>query len=154
MASAVTGRGAVYDVRPSGENSFSEQGFIAGLVGFVKDAVQGSCSGLLALIGSSHVGGFAGGYTAIGSELEGLNNVWQGLASSGMAGPVELFAGIIMFLAARRTIARTLGLVAFIGFLVAYANGFSAADMLSALAALLDGAAGALEPIPTAETAA
>jgi hypothetical protein len=147
MALAIRGRGAAYDVRPSGESGFGILGPFSGLIGFVKDAVQGSCSGLLSLVGVSHISGASGGLATIGSEIESLDGLWQSLSASGVAGPVELFAGIVLFFAARRTIARTLGLLVFIAGVAAYAQGYSATDMLSALSWLLDNAAALLQAL-------
>ncbi len=152
-AGAIRGRGAAYDVRPTGESGSGFAGSFAGLMGFAKDSVQGSCSGLLALLGASHMTGAPGGFATIGSEVGTLGAFWQSLSATGLTGPVELLAGVILFFAARRTIARTLGLVAFVAFIAAYANGYSTSDMLGVLASLLEGAAGALQSIPVAESA-
>ncbi len=151
MASAIRGRGAAYDVQPAGEHGFA--GPLSAPIGFIKDALQGSCSGLLALLGATHMTSTPGGFATVGSQIEGLDNIWQTLAATGLAGPVELFGGIVLFLAARRTIARTLGLVAFIAFIAAYANGYSLTDMLGGLSTFLEAAAGALQSIPIEETA-
>jgi len=150
---AIRGRGAAYDVRPAGESGLGFAGPFAGLMGFAKDSVQGSCSGLLALLGASHMSGAPGGFATISSDVGTLGAFWQSLSATGLAGPVELLAGIVLFFAARRTIARTLGLLAFVGFIAAYANGYNTSDMLGVLASLLEGAAGALQSIPVAESA-
>jgi hypothetical protein len=146
MALAIRGRGAAYDVRPTGESGFGFVGPFAGLIGFVKDAIQGSCSGLLALVGVSQLSG-ASGLATVGSEIESLDGLWQSLSASGLAGPVELFAGIVLFFAARRTIARTLGLLVFIAGVVAYAQGYTVTDMVSVLSSLLEHAAAILQSI-------
>ncbi len=153
MALAIKGRGAAYDVRPSGEHGFGFYRPFAGVLGFVKDSIQGSCSGLLALLGASQLSGVAGGFATVGSEIQSLDGLWQSLSASGLAGPVELFAGIVLFFAARRTIARTLGLVAFIAGVAAYAQGYTITDMLSALSWLLEHAAVILQSIPVGANA-
>lgn len=147
MALAIRGRGAAYDVRPAGESGIRFLGPFASPVGFIKDAVQGSCSGLLALIGASQLSGASGGLATVGSEIESLNGLWQSLSASGLAGPVELFGGIVLFFAARRTIARTLGLLVFIAGVVAYAQGYTVTDMVSVLSSLLENAAAILQSI-------
>jgi hypothetical protein len=147
MALAIRGRGAAYDVRPAGENGFGFLGTFTGLIGFVKDAIQGSCSGLLALVGASQLSGASGGIATVGSEIESFNGLWQSLSASGLAGPVELFAGIVLFFAARRTIARTLGLLVFIAGVVAYAQGYTVTDMVSVVSSLLENAAAILQSI-------
>ncbi len=153
MALAIRGRGAAYDVRPAGENGFGFAGPFGNLFGFAKDAIQGSCSGLLALLGASQLSGVAGGFATVGSEIQSLDGLWQSLSATGFAGPMELFAGIVLFFAARRTIARTLGLVAFIAFVVAFAQGYTVADMLGALTWLLENAAAILQSIPAGTNA-
>ncbi len=147
MALAVRGKGAAYDVRPAGERSFGFVGPFAGLIGFIKDAIQGSCSGLLTLVGVSQLSGASGGFATVGSEIESLDGLWQTLSTTGLAGPVELFAGVVLFFAARRTIARTLGLLVFIAGVAAYAQGYTATDMLSALSWLLENAAVILQSL-------
>jgi len=150
---AVRGRGAAYDVRPAGESGIGFAGPFAGLIGFVKDAIQGSCSGLLALVGASQLTGASVGIATVGSEIESLNGLWQSLSASGLAGPVELFAGVVLFFAARRTIARTVGLIAFIAFVVAYAQGYTATDMLGVASSLLESVAALLQSIPVGANA-
>ncbi len=141
MASIVQGRGAEYDVRPAGEHA----GF-RGLFGFCKDGVQGACAGLLGLLGATHMTGAPEGFAELHSHVAWLDTIWSSISAGGLAGPVELIGGVALFFAARRTIARLLGLLLFVGFVTAYANGYSASDMLGFLANLLAQAAGALEP--------
>lgn len=81
-----------------------------------------------------------------------LDSLWTSLSANGMAGPVELLGGIALFLAARRTISRTFGLLAFIIFAAAIANGYTLSDMLSLLSNFLEGAAGVVDSIPAAES--
>ena len=153
MATAIFGKGAAYDVRPAGEHAVGLSGPIGGLIGMIKDALQGACSGLLSLLGATHMTGTPGGLGTLHSEIDVLDGIWQSISAGGLAGPVELLGGIALFFAARRTISRTAGLLAFIAFIAAYSNGYSVNDMLTVLANLLEGAAGALQSIPTAETA-
>ena len=103
-------------------------------------------------MGVTHLSG-GEGLSAVSSNIGFLDQIWSSLSVNGMAGPVELMAGVALFLAARRTISRTLGLIAFIGFIAAYANGYDASDMLDLVSRFLKTAAGALEQIQTTETA-
>ena len=142
MASIVRGRGAQYDTRPDGDGSAG----IGGLFGFCRDGLQGACAGLLALLGATHMTSAPAGFAELHSKVAWLDSIWSSLSASGLAGPVELLGGVALFFAARRTMARTVGLLAFIAYVTAYANGYSTADMLSVLAQLLSSAAHALEP--------
>lgn len=141
MASIVRGRGAQYDVRPAGEHSG-----VRGLFGFCKDGFQGACAGLLGLLGATHMTGAPAGFAELNSNIAWLDTIWGSLSANGLAGPAEFLGGLALFFAARRTIARTLGLLLFVGFVAAYANGYSATDMLRFLSDMLGRAAGALEP--------
>ncbi len=147
MASTVQGRGAHYDVRPAGEHPG-----VGGLFGFCKDGVQGACAGLLGLLGATHMTGAPAGFAELHSNIPWLDTIWSSISAGGLAGPVELLGGVALFFAARRTIARLLGLLLFIAFITAYANGYSASDMLSFLANVLVQAAGALEPAGVGST--
>ena len=151
MALAIKSAGPRYDVRPASENRGLYGGPITGLACMLKDAAQGAGAGFLSLTGATSI---ASGQplTATG-DFGLLGAVFPSLASSGLTGPLQLVGGIILFLAARRTISRTTGLLAFVAFLAAYANGYTVVDILSATSDLLDSAAGALETIPVAETA-
>lgn len=149
MASALRGRGAVYDVRPSGEYAYG--GPFGGLIGFVIDALRGGCAGLLALLGGSHITGTAAPLTAP-AGFESLTGLLQNISAGGLTGPVEILGGAALYLTARRTIARTLGLLLFIGFITAYANGYSTAEILTALSKLLSSAAGAVDSIAGGES--
>ena len=90
--------------------------------------------------------GAPAGFADLHSEVAWLDSIWSSFSAGGLAGPVELIGGLVLFFAARRTIARTFGLLLFIAFVVAYANGYSATDMLRFLSSMLASAAGALEP--------
>ncbi len=136
MASVVKGRGAAYDVKPTGEHPT-----VGGLFGVCKDTVQGACAGLLGFLGATHMTGAPAGVAEIHSQIPWLDAIWGSLSAGGLAGPIELIGGLVLFFAARRTIARTVGLMLFVAYLVAYANGYSAADILTALSDLLAAAA-------------
>lgn len=136
MTSIIKGRGARYDVRPTGEASS-----LGGLFGICRDGLQGACAGLLGLLGATHITGAPTGFAEIHSNIPMLDSVWGALSAGGLAGPAELLGGIALFFAARRTIARTLGLLAFIAYIAAYVNGFTAVDMLSGMSDLLAAAA-------------
>ncbi len=154
MAIAIRGAGARFDVKPAGENRGAYGGPAAGLFGISKDACQGACAGFLSLIGATHLTGGTSAFGVSGSNIGFLDNIWTTLSANGMAGPVELLGGVALFLAARRTISRTFGLLAFIIFAAAIANGYTVADMLSMTSDFLKGAAGVLESIPVAEAPA
>ena len=145
MASAVRGRGAAYDVRPAGEHPG-----IGGLFGFCKDGFQGACAGLLGLLGATHMTGAPSSFGALHSEVPWIDAVWSSISAGGLAGPAELLGGVVLFFAARRTIARTLGLLLFVGYLWAYVNGLTAVDMLTGLSELLASAAERLGGATTA----
>lgn len=141
MASIVQGRGAQYDIKPAGEH-----GGVGGFFGFCKDGFQGACSGLLGLLGATHMTGAPAGFAQLHSNISWLDTIWSSISAGGLAGPAELLGGAALFFAARRTVARLLGLLAFVAFISAYANGYSASDILSALADVLTQIAGALDP--------
>ncbi|MEM8771039.1 MAG: hypothetical protein AAGD92_05235 [Pseudomonadota bacterium] len=140
MGSIVRGRGPAYDVKPAGESP------VVGAAGFCKDTAQGACSGLLGLLGATHMTGARTGIAEIQGTVPYIDSIWSALAAGGLAGPVELLGGVALFFAARRTFARTIGLLAFIAYIVAYMNGYTATDMLSAVSTLLGNLAVMLEP--------
>lgn len=150
MATAVRGRGPVFDTRPTTEDKAG--GPLRGVFGFCKDTAQGACAGLLSLLGASHLLGAPSSVASVGG-VQSFSGLLERFATGGFAGPVELIGATVLFLTARRTIARTIGLLLFIGFMAAYVNGYSLAEMLSALSELLRGAAGVLEAIPAREGA-
>lgn len=146
MANAITGKGSIFDVRPTSEDGPKFAGSIGGILGFGKDLCQGACSGLLGLLGASHMTAGQSAFAPLGSSISWLESLWQNLSATGLAGPVELLGGVVLFLAARRTIARTFGLLGFIAFIVAYANGYSIIDMLAVLSSGLELLAGIVDP--------
>lgn len=149
MAIAVKGAGARYDVRPARADGSPYGGPLTGLACMIKDAMQGAGAGFLSLTGATSIA--SGQPMTAAGDLGLLGEVFPSLAASGLTGPLQLVGGVILFLAARRTISRTAGLMGFLAFLAAYANGYSLADMLSVASDVLEGAAGVLEPIPAAE---
>ncbi|WDI30938.1 hypothetical protein PUV54_13340 [Hyphococcus flavus] len=152
MARALSASGARYDVRPAGENRGAYGAPFRGPACIIKDALQGAGAGFLSLTGATSI---ASGETmmAASSDLGMLGEIFPSLVSSGLTGPLQLVGGVLLFLAARRTISRTAGLMAFIAFVAAYANGYDIADMLQMASNVLQGAAGALESIPVTENA-
>ena len=148
MATAVRRHGPVFDTRPARENAAG--GPVRGVFGFCKDTAQGACAGLLSLLGASHMMGASSAATSLGG-VQSFSGLLERVASGGFAGPVELLGATVLFFTARRTIARTIGLLLFIGFMAAYVNGYSLVEMLNALSELLRGAAGVLDAIPTRE---
>ena len=148
---AISAAGARYDVRPSGEFKGFYGGPLGGFVATIKDAMQGAGAGFLSLTGATTIA--SGDTMAMAGDLGVLGQLWPALATNGMSGPVQLVAGVLLFLAARRTISRTAVLMLFIACVAGYANGYTLADMLSGASAVLDGAAGALESIPAEQSA-
>ena len=149
MATALRGAGARYDIRPARADGSYYGGPLAGLACMIKDAAQGAGAGFLSLTGATSIA--SGEPITAAGNFGLLGEVFPSLAASGMTGPLQLVGGVILFLAARRTVSRTAGLMAFIAFLAAYANGYSLADILTAASDALEGAAGVLEPIPGSE---
>lgn len=148
---AARGAGPRYDVRPaSGFNSLYG-GPLGGLAAMIKDAAQGAGAGFLSLTGATSIA--SGETMAATGDLGILGELWPALASNGMSGPVQLVGGVLLFLAARRTISRTAGLMIFLACVIGYSNGYTLADMLNGASVVLQGAAGALESIPAAENA-
>ncbi|MEM9494635.1 MAG: hypothetical protein AAGA09_01430 [Pseudomonadota bacterium] len=151
---------AAYDIRPVETPPASFGGPLFGAGGFCKDTMQGACAGILALLGAQHTAGAATTpMAAPGGGLPSLGPILENLSMGGLAGPLELMGGVALFLAARRTIARTIGLVGFIAILVAYMNGYDFTQMLAALSDILQRVAGFIdttlaavnESTPTAE---
>jgi len=126
---------------------------LGGLLGFAKDSIQGACSGLLALLGATHLTNAPAGFADLHSSVPLLDGVWESISAGGMAGPVEMLGGVALFLAARRAIARTCGLLLFIGFVFAYVQGYTLSDILLALSGAIGDAAGALERAAAAQSA-
>ena len=156
MARAINGRGAAFDVRPAGEPAYGGSiiGPITGLVGFLMDMVRGSCAGLLTLLGVLHMTQGAQAAPAAPQGLETIAAIAQQFSMNGFAGPAELIGGLVLFLTARRGIARTLGVLAFIALVAAYAQGITLADIASLAWAQLGVAATALADAAAAQIAA
>jgi len=151
MTIALRGAGARYDIRPAKADDSPYGGPMTGLACMLKDAMQGAGAGFLSLTGATSIAN--GQPVTAAGDFGLLGEVFPSLAASGLTGPLQLVGGVILFLAARRTISRTAGLMGFVAFLAAYANGYSLADMLTAASDFLEGAAGVLEPIPSPEAA-
>ena len=153
MARAITGRGASYDIRPDGEGAYG--GPIGNLVGFAMDATRGACAGLLTLLGGVHMTGNLSAQQAVAPPgLEPFAAVVQQFSMHGVSGPAELIGGIVLFLTARRAIARTLGVLVFIGLLFAYSQGYSLADIASYVWSVLSAAAEAANQAAATQGAA
>jgi len=144
MASPARGRTGYYDARPAGEYGGFNGGPIAGLIGSFKDICQGACSGFLGMIGAMHMTSGTGEFATLSSEIDFLDTLWGSLVSNGLAGPIELIGGVTLFLAARRAMSRMIGLIGFIAFMVAYAQGYSISDMILAVSSILETVSGAL----------
>lgn len=145
MATAVRGRGPVFDASPAAERKAG--GPLRGVFGFGRDTAQGACAGLLSLLGASHIMGSSSAAASLGG-VQSMSGLLERVASGGFAGPVELLGATVLFFTARRTIARTIGLLLFIGFMAAYVNGYSMQEMLTVFSDLLRAAAGLLDRIP------
>lgn len=152
MNPALRGTGARYDVRPAMEQGSPWGGPLTGIAAMGKDACQGACAGFLSLIGATHLTSGPSVFGELTSANGMFDQVWSALAANGMSGPIELLGGIALFFAARRTVSRTIGLVAFIAFVAAYANGYTLADIAGVASTLLESVAGALDAIPAAES--
>jgi hypothetical protein len=153
MATAIRGTGAAYDVRATGEHRTGFGGPLGSLTGFGVDTARGACSGLLALIGGVHMTGTATSAAVTGAGWQSITSVAEMLSSGGFAGPAELIGGAALFLTTRRPLARMMGLLAFIAFIAAYANGYSINDMILALSGVLERASGILQSLPVADSA-
>lgn len=152
MASAARGRTGYYDARPAGEYSSFGGGLIGRFVGSIKDVCQGACSGFLGMIGAMHMTSGTGEFAHLSSEIDFLDTLWASLSANGLAGPIELVAGIAMFFAARRAMSRMVGLIGFIAFMVAYVQGYSISDMILALSSILETLSGVLRSLPVTES--
>lgn len=153
MATAARGRTGYYDARPAGEYGGFSGGIVGRFVGSLKDACQGACSGLLGMLGAMHMTNTGGEIATLSSDIDILDTVWASLSANGLAGPIELIAGLAMFLAARRAMSRMIGLLGFIAFMVAYAQGYTLSDMILALSSLLESASGILQSLPATQSA-
>ena len=149
MASTVYAASPAYDDRSARYRGDSIGAPLGGLFGFCKDSIQGACSGLLALLGATHMTGTPEGFATLHSTVPILDRVWDSISAGGIAGPIELIGGIALYFAARRPIARTLGLLGFIAFVVAYMNGYSLVDMLTGFSGVLDSVVAFLEAAET-----
>ena len=65
-----------------------------------------------------------------------------------------MLGGMALFLAARRVVSRMVGLLGFIAFMAAYAQGYSLSDMILALSSLLDEASVVLQSLPIVQSSA
>ncbi|GJL96169.1 MAG: hypothetical protein DHS20C05_25740 [Hyphococcus sp.] len=151
MAKLFSARTPVYESPPLSERGLGLNGPLSGLLGKLKDTGQGACAGLLSLLGVTHMTSAQSGFGSVASEFEGINSLWQNLSANGLAGPVELLGGIVLFFAARRTVSRTIGLLGFVAFATAYANGYSVSEMLSVLSQLMASASEMLANVAATE---
>ncbi len=158
MANIFGAKKAVYESAPSLGDRFGGDGLgfggpMAGVIGKVKDIGQGACAGLLSFLGVTHMSSPSVGVGSLASEFEGVNSLWQALSANGLAGPVELLGGIVLFFAARRTVSRTIGLLGFVGFAAAYANGYSLPEMLAVLSQIMAAASELLADVASNQSA-
>ncbi len=152
MAIATRGRTGYYDARPAGEYGGFNGGLIGSIIGSIKDVCQGACSGFLGMLGAMHMTSGSGEFATLSSEIDVLDTLWGSLAANGLAGPIELIGGVALFLAARRAMSKMIGLVGFIAFMVAYAQGYSVNDMILMLSSVLETLSGALRSLPVTES--
>ncbi|MEM9014105.1 MAG: hypothetical protein AAGB02_03255 [Pseudomonadota bacterium] len=148
MAALARNRGLKFSDRHIARDTVSRPitGPIFNLFGFCKDTMQGVCAGILATLGAAHM--VTQPNVSIASSEPGavsLNAVLENIAMGGLTGPIEILGGLALFFAARRPLARTLGVLAFIGFLWAYTNGYGVAELLPILSALFLQFAGAVD---------
>ena len=132
----------VYD-RPAALSAFGPVRSIMNTFSFARNVGQGACAGLLTLLGSMHLAG------AMPAEAlaAGENRISAGLldgfvetvfSAAGLPGVLEIIGAIALFLAAGRGAGRIIGLLAFIGFATAYANGVNAEEFADLLARVTD----------------
>ena len=146
MARAITARNAYYDTQPVREYRRGLGAPLSDIFGFAMDCTRGACSGLLALLGASHIAAGQVAQPAIASA-DPVVAMLESVAAGGLTGPVELFAGVALFLSTRRGLARVLGLLAVLAMTVGYAKGYEPAELLGLIAQLLQTAAGGLEQV-------
>ncbi len=135
-----TGQGFYgYEFNESGP---AREGFVSGTIGFVKDSIQGMCSGAMTFVGI---------LTTIGADISALPSlplesfVKSGLemmqlgefSMSNYAGPTMIAIGAGLFFTARRGMARTLGLIGVILYITAYAAGIDLSPYVSELQKIL-----------------
>ncbi len=103
----------------------------AGFALFCKDTFQGFMSALLTIVGS--IQAFTAGPLYANADLSFDALIFDGLANSRLVGGVEIIAAALLFLSTTRSIARTLGVVLILGFIMVQNAGLSGHDITSAL---------------------
>ena len=142
MAKAIRNSGARFDVRAEEARPLFGGlggGPLSNGIGFCKDTLQGACGGLLTVLGATHMSAAQTSLpiTTAASNIGSITGVLQQLSVGALAGPLELLGGVALFLTARRTIARTLGVLVFIGYLAARVNGYELSEILTIAASFL-----------------
>ncbi len=152
MAASANGRSGFYSTKPDGEFVGFDGGLLRQLIGSAKDACQGACAGFLGMLGALHMSSETSGVSTLSSQFSFLNTLWASISANGLAGPIELLGGLALFLAARRVVSRMVGLLGFIAFMAAYAQGYSLSDMILGLSSLLEGASVVLQSLPIVQS--
>lgn len=98
---------------------------------FCKDTLQGIVSALLSIVGGVQAFNAGPLYASIDHDLK----TWiiDGLAGSRLIGGIEIAAAALLFLSTTRSIARTLGVVLLLGFIIFQNAGLTGRDIATAL---------------------
>ncbi len=102
---------------------------------FCKDVIQGLLSALMLIAGSTSLTAGEALAAAIPAGFEG--SALEAVFSGRVMGAMEIAVAVLLFIATRRGIARTLGVMALIAYVAAHGSGLTAADIASATSALL-----------------
>ena len=153
MTTKVNGRTGFFNTKPAGEFGGFDGGLVGQLIGSIKDACQGACAGFLGMLGALHMSSETSGISTLSSQFGFLDTLWASISANGLAGPIELFGGLALFLAARRVVSRMIGLLGFIAVMAAYAQGYTISDMILSLSSLLEGASVVLQSLPIVQSA-
>ena len=154
MTTKVSDKTGFFDTRSTGYRFGIDGGLLGQLIGSVKDTCQGACAGFLGLLGTLHMSSESSGVSTLSSQIPFLDMLWASISANGLAGPIELLGGLALFLTARRVVSRMVGLLGFIAFIAAYAQGYSIGDMVLGLSAWLETASVALQSLPIAQSSA
>ncbi|MEM8937046.1 MAG: hypothetical protein AAGC77_11620 [Pseudomonadota bacterium] len=136
MTSMFGNFGARYDAAPAHDTPLYG-GPVASFVFFFVDLMRGICAGVLGMLGGTHLTQSASTLSANGAIIDPSASFWEQIAAGGLSGPIELIGAVALFLSARGAIARTLGVLLFVAFMVAYTNGYTAPDMIMGLSTIL-----------------
>ena len=154
MATTYSRRNAVYEGRPVQEFDRHRNRPVRGLAGFLFDCSRGACAGLLTLLGGLHIIQGQAAETLTSAPATSMAGVLEKFAAGGLTGPIELIAGVALFVTARPGMARLIGLLAFIGFVTAYVQGYNPQEILAIALSSIERIVDALQTTAIAESAA